>query len=85
MYQLGICGRTGPPKCRLHSYGGYDLGSRSRYAIGETPRPGHWSGFRIKPAQIEFWHDRPFRKHDRIVFSRKDISRNEWDKTRLFP
>lgn len=54
----------------------------ARYAIGEIPRPGHWSGFRIVPQTIEFWHDRPFRLHDRVVFSRTD---GGWDKTRLYP
>ena len=55
----------------------------ARYAIGEIPRPAHWSGFRLMPSSIEFWHDRPFRLHDRIVFSRKDDG--GWDKTRLYP
>lgn len=26
----------------------------ARYAIGEIPRPAHWSGFRIRPTSIEF-------------------------------
>jgi pyridoxamine 5'-phosphate oxidase len=54
----------------------------ARYAIGEIPRPGHWSGFRIVPQTIEFWHDRPFRLHDRVVFSRTESG---WEKTRLYP
>ena len=55
----------------------------ARYAIGEIPRPKHWSGFRIVPQQIEFWHDRPFRLHDRVVFSR--AGDGGWEKTRLYP
>jgi pyridoxamine 5'-phosphate oxidase len=56
----------------------------ARYAIGEIPRPDHWSGFRIRPTSIEFWHDRPFRLHDRVVFSRDTIE-GDWGKTRLYP
>lgn len=55
----------------------------ARHAIGEIPRPPHWSGFRIVPSQIEFWHDRPFRLHDRVVFSRNE--EGGWDKDRLYP
>ena len=54
----------------------------ARHAIGEIPRPPYWSGFRIMPVQIEFWHDRPFRLHDRVVFTRKG---DGWEKTRLYP
>ncbi|MGS1095721.1 pyridoxamine 5'-phosphate oxidase [Aquamicrobium terrae] len=54
----------------------------ARYAVGSIPRPAHWSGFRIVPQTIEFWHDRPFRLHDRVVFSR---SGDGWEKTRLYP
>jgi len=56
----------------------------ARYAIGEIPRPDYWSGFRIRPTSIEFWHDRPFRLHDRIQFSR-DTLEEGWSKTRLYP
>jgi pyridoxamine 5'-phosphate oxidase len=54
----------------------------ARYPIGDIPRPAHWSGFRIIPTQIEFWHDRPFRLHDRVVFTR---SGDGWEKARLYP
>lgn len=54
----------------------------AKHAIGNIPRPPHWSGFRIVPQTIEFWHDRPFRLHDRVVFTR---SEDAWDKTRLYP
>ena len=54
----------------------------ARYAVGTIPRPDYWTGLRIRPASIEFWHDRPFRLHDRVVFSRKGEG---WEKTRLYP
>ena len=56
----------------------------AKYAIGSVPRPPNWSGYRIVPDQIEFWHDRPFRLHDRIVFKRAGLGQ-AWSKTRLYP
>ncbi|MEX0954486.1 MAG: pyridoxamine 5'-phosphate oxidase [Rhizobiaceae bacterium] len=53
-----------------------------KYPLGDIPRPPHWSGFRIAPTQIEFWHDRPFRLHERIVFTREG---DGWGKVRLYP
>lgn len=56
----------------------------AQYALGSVPRPEHWTGYRIRPVQIEFWHDRPFRLHDRIVF-RREAPDAPWGKTRLYP
>lgn len=56
----------------------------ARYAIGDIPRPPHWSGFRIRPVSIEFWHDRPFRLHDRVEF-RRDTPEGVWQKVRMYP
>ncbi|KQQ38022.1 pyridoxamine 5'-phosphate oxidase [Rhizobium sp. Leaf306] len=56
----------------------------AKFAIGEIPRPPHWSGFRIRPVSIEFWHDRPFRLHDRIEF-RRDTPDGAWGKVRMYP
>ncbi len=55
----------------------------ARYAIGDIPRPEYWSGFRIVPTSMEFWHDRPFRLHDRLAFSRRPDG--GWDTERLYP
>jgi pyridoxamine 5'-phosphate oxidase len=41
-----------------------------KYAVGEIPRPPHWSGFRVLPRRIELWRDMPFRLHERRVFHR---------------
>ncbi|RWX11203.1 pyridoxamine 5'-phosphate oxidase [Rhizobium hidalgonense] len=56
----------------------------ARYAIGEIPRPAHWSGFRIRPTSIEFWKDQNFRLHDRIEF-RRPLPKGKWDRVRMYP
>ena len=56
----------------------------AQYIVGEVPRPPYWSGFRLTPVEIEFWHDRPFRLHDRVVFRRENPG-EVWTKTRLYP
>ena len=56
----------------------------AKHLISEVPRPPGWSGWRIAPARFEFWHDRPFRLHDRIEF-RRDAPGGAWTKVRLYP
>jgi pyridoxamine 5'-phosphate oxidase len=55
-----------------------------KYEGKDVPRPAHWGGYRILPSEIEFWHDRPHRMHDRVRFTRKDAN-SAWTKTRLYP
>ena len=55
----------------------------ARHLVGAIPRPPWWSGFRVVPETIEFWHDRPFRLHDRVQFRRSPDG--GWSKTRLYP
>ncbi len=54
----------------------------AKYAIGRVPRPPHWSGFRLSPERIEFWQERPFRLHDRLVFVRDGAA---WRTEKLYP
>jgi pyridoxamine 5'-phosphate oxidase len=56
----------------------------AKFMIGAVPRPPNWSGYRVVPRAIEFWQERPFRLHDRIVFERSSLTA-PWQKTRLYP
>jgi pyridoxamine 5'-phosphate oxidase len=53
-----------------------------QFGLGKVPRPPHWSGFRLRPQVMEFWRDRPFRLHERLVFTRQG---DGWATSRLFP
>lgn len=56
----------------------------AKFGLGEVPRPEYWRGWRLVPLSIEFWRDRPFRLHDRLVFERAD-AKAPWSKHRLYP
>lgn len=49
---------------------------------GDVPRPPHWSGFRIRPEQFEFWQGRPSRLHDRLRYT---LANDAWRIERLAP
>lgn len=54
----------------------------AKFGIGKVPRPAFWSGFRIAPRRIEFWRERPFRLHERLVYHR---NAEGWVTERLYP
>ena len=47
-----------------------------------VPRPNHWSGWRLKPIEIEFWLDGENRIHERLKYTRR---KNNWEKVLLNP
>jgi pyridoxamine 5'-phosphate oxidase len=47
-----------------------------------VPRPPYWSGFRLIPNYIEFWENKPFRLHDRLVYRRAG---DGWTTEKLYP
>ena len=48
----------------------------------KVPRPNHWSGWRLKPEEIEFWLDGENRIHERLKYIK---NKNIWEKVLLSP
>ncbi len=53
-----------------------------QYEGHTIPRPPHWTGFRLDPARMEFWTDRPNRLHERRQFNRTS---DGWTSSLLYP
>ncbi len=52
------------------------------YPGDDVPLPAHWGGFRVIPAEYEFWQGRPDRLHDRLRYKVLD---GGWVVERLSP
>lgn len=61
---------------RIASFENQFLGS-------EVPRPPHWIGYFVVPHKIEFWTEKPFRLHEREVYTRQ--LDGVWQMVQLYP
>ncbi len=56
--------------------------AQRQFEGGDVPRPPHWRGYRVVPARIEFWTDRPHRLHERRMFR---LEGDSWTEGLLYP
>lgn len=52
---------------------------------GNVPRPAVWGGYLLKPVRLEFWQGRADRLHDRFIYTRDNVTNQNWDISRLQP
>jgi pyridoxamine 5'-phosphate oxidase len=55
---------------------------KQRFEGEDVPRPPHWRGYRVIPVRMEFWTDRPYRLHERRLFTLHD---GRWSEGLLYP
>ena len=54
----------------------------ARFEGGPVPRPEGWSGFRVRPAEVEFWYGARYRLHERHRWTVLD---GGWQRRMLYP
>lgn len=54
----------------------------ARFGNGDVPRPPYWGGYRLQPERIEFWVGKPYRLHERYLYTRRG---GDWVVTLLYP
>lgn len=59
--------------------------TEERFGEKAVPRPAFWGGYRVRPERIEFWEEREFRLHERIVFEAIPGQTGQWTKYRVAP
>jgi pyridoxamine 5'-phosphate oxidase len=48
----------------------------------DVPRPPYWTGLRVVARAMEFWSDRPYRLHERRLFT---LAGDVWSESLLYP
>jgi pyridoxamine 5'-phosphate oxidase len=56
---------------------------KQKFGEGKVPLPSFWGGYRVVPAEIEFWQGRENRLHDRFLY--RLSSEGGWAIERLSP
>jgi pyridoxamine 5'-phosphate oxidase len=52
------------------------------YGDQPIPRPAVWGGFAVSPNRLEFWEEKPFWMHERLVYT---DYQGEWSISKLYP
>ncbi|MEO7278178.1 MAG: pyridoxamine 5'-phosphate oxidase [Sphingomicrobium sp.] len=55
---------------------------KERFEGKDVPRPTYWRGYRVIPQRFEYWSDRPYRLHQRRLFTRQG---DGWAEGLLYP
>ena len=57
---------------------------RAKYPEGsDVPRPPHWSGWLLQPAEVEFWLNADARLHERLLYTAQ--ADGSWSQALLYP